>query len=334
MTPGLRPSRWIISGMIYTVVLCRPLAAQFGTASADVFGPAGACSQQATSPGLGLVAVSAVVSCTNPTLGPVAPADPLGGAPFMGGVAFAAVGSDASIATQSAVAATNLELSAGPGILARSIGRYVNTISFLSPKPSELVFHLAIEGQLFLDQSANTALDLTALSNVVAFTEDASAAALEGSSGAFVDSHSISAQPGSQASFVGNYNQFGDPADPFGAAYSGELSLSVPVFNANQLFILWLGSISGIALPSGASGSAGVSSAVATSGTAVRLTGVDFFDASGRNVTDATQYSFADGLELPRSAPVTATPEPGTMGLVALGFVGLLVFQRRRNQRC
>jgi hypothetical protein len=64
----------------------------------------------------------------------------------------------------------------------------------------------------------------------------------------------------------------------------------------------------------------------ATSSVSAWISGVEFRALDGTDVTDQVSYSFADD-------PVTATPEPASMALVATGLAGLAGWKRRRRAR-
>jgi hypothetical protein len=63
-----------------------------------------------------------------------------------------------------------------------------------------------------------------------------------------------------------------------------------------------------------------------------KFVGIDFFDVNGNNINDETSYSFSDGLQVPTGIPVTTTPEPGSMALMATGLAAAAGWRRRRRR--
>ncbi len=78
----------------------------------------------------------------------------------------------------------------------------------------------------------------------------------------------------------------------------------------------------------------GITTATADAWQGSGLTGLTFLDAAGHAI-DGVSYDFAAGTEfLGRQAPppLSFAPEPGTIGLVGSGLLGLLGWARRRRR--
>jgi hypothetical protein len=63
------------------------------------------------------------------------------------------------------------------------------------------------------------------------------------------------------------------------------------------------------------------------------LTGIDIFDAAGRQIEDFSIVSGSGTLYGPRGVQIAAIPEPTTTGLLVTGLAGMFAARRRQRIR-